>query len=144
MLIDVRTIDCEAILDLRHRVLRAGRPRESARLPGDDLATTVHFAALDGGQIIGCATFLESSLDGRPAWQLRGMASAPDRAGQGVGRNLLDRAMSDLSARAGVRLFWCNARVSALGFYEKMGWTAFGPQFEIEGVGPHFKMRREI
>jgi predicted GNAT family N-acyltransferase len=35
---------------------------------------------------------------------------------------------------------WCNARVSAMGFYRKAGWTVESEEFEIEGVGPHVRM----
>lgn len=137
---DVRRVPAAAVLPLRHRVLRPGRPPESANLPGDDLSDTHHFAAYDAGELIGCATFLSSSLDGEPAWQLRGMATSPERQGQGVGRLLLDRATAELISASGVRLFWCNARTGARPFYERLGWTVISGEFPIEGVGPHFKM----
>src|SRR5689334_18501816 len=71
----------DEVIDLRHRVLRAGLPRDSAIFPGDDAPTTRHFAATRprgaGGraeEIIGVATLVLNEWGGRPAWQLRGMA----------------------------------------------------------------------
>ena len=48
------------------------------------------------------------------------MATAPELQGQGVGTRVLRTAV-DLVASAGGTLIWCNARVSALGFYERAG-----------------------
>lgn len=137
--LEVREVEVEPIIDLRHRVLRAGLPRETAYLQGDDLPTTHHFAVLHAGTVIGCATFLESQRDGEPAWQLRGMATDPARQGQGLGRILLDRATAQLSSR-GPSFYWCNARTSAEGFYERLGWRVVSDVFTIEGVGPHVIM----
>ena len=39
---------------------------------------------------------------------------------------------------------WCNARVSAAGFYGAMGLDAFGDAFEIDLIGPHCVMGRSL
>jgi len=129
----------DVILPLRQLVLRPGKPPETARFPGDELPDTRHYAAFDGDAVVGCATFLASELDGERAWQLRGMATDPGWQGRGAGRALLDVAYAEL-AGTGVRAFWCNARTSAAGFYEKMGWRVISPEWVIEGIGPHVKM----
>jgi predicted GNAT family N-acyltransferase len=139
MSLEVREVGVEPILDLRHRVLRTGLPRQTAHFPGDELLTTRHFAVYEGDQVVGCATFLETQRDGEPAWQLRGMATDPARQGQGVGRVLVEQATAALSAR-GSKSYWCNARTSAVGFYQRIGWETVGPEFQIEGVGPHYIM----
>ena len=41
-------------------------------------------------------------------------------------------------------LAWCNARTSACAYYEKLGFTPRGGEFEIEGIGPHFVMVRAV
>lgn len=139
--ITVKPVPRDDLLDLRNRVLRPGKPRAAAYFPGDDLPRTRHYGALRDGRVVGCASFMWSELDGQPAWQLRAMASDPDCKGQGVGRVLLETALSDVTRDSGVRQFWCNARVSALGFYEKLGWTICSDEFDIPEIGPHFKMR---
>lgn len=140
-MIIVREVPRDDLLDLRHRVLRPGKPRASAYFPGDDEPRTRHFAALLDGRVVGCASFMWSELDGAPAWQLRAMASDPDVKGHGIGRALLESAADTVTESSGVARYWCNARVSALGFYEKLGWVASGDEFDIPEIGPHYKMR---
>ena len=131
----------EAIRPLRHAVLRPDLPAESACFPGDDAAATIHLAARAGGQVIGCASFMPSEFAGAPAWQLRGMATAPGWRGRGVGARLLAHA-DDLLADEPVRLLWCNARVTAIGFYERQGWQVVSEEFDIPTAGPHRRMTR--
>ena len=60
---------------------------------------------------------------GRAApWQLRGMATDPAVRGAGAGRALLADGLTRVAARGG-DLVWCDARVTAAGFYERMGFT---------------------
>ena len=37
---------------------------------------------------------------------------------------------------------WCNARSGVVDFYDKNDYKTSGKEFEIEGVGPHFRMRK--
>ena len=57
-----------------------------------------------------------------------------------------DRACAiDLAtARSPVRLFWCNARVPALRFYQRHGWRIVSDQFDIPTAGPHRKLVKRL
>jgi predicted GNAT family N-acyltransferase len=139
----------EEIVDLRHAVLRAGLPRESAIFPGDNLATTRHFGLFPSGlpcsPAVGCATFHLNAWEAAPAWQLRGMATASSVRGSGMGRLILQQSEEELlSAPEPVKVFWCNARAPAIGFYERMGWKVVSEVFEIPTAGPHVQMLRRI
>ncbi len=137
----LRQVAVAAILPLRHQVLRAGLPLVTASFAGDDLATTVHVAAMDNAAVIGCASWMASEYAGEPAYQLRGMAVAEAWRGQGVGQRLL--AFSDaLLAASPITLRWCNARTVAVPFYERAGWTVVSPAFDIPTAGPHRQMMR--
>jgi GNAT superfamily N-acetyltransferase len=81
---------------------------------------------------------------GKPAWQLRGMATDPDFRGAGVGTRLLAHAEAALAKRSDFRQIWCNARSAAVGFYRKQGWTVVSDEFQIPGVGPHYKMTKTL
>jgi hypothetical protein len=35
---------------------------------------------------------------------------------------------------------WCNARTPAVGFYEKLGFSTIGEEFELPPIGPHYLM----
>jgi len=41
-------------------------------------------------------------------------------------------------------LVWCQARVTARGFYEKPGFAAEGDPFELPRTGRHYVMIKEL
>lgn len=134
---------------LRLRVLYPGRPEHLADYPGDDAPTTHHLVARQGskGPVVGVVTLTPRPLPSepwdhpwpaatpRPDVQLRGMATAPEVRGTGVGLQLVERARADLA-----RPLWCNARVAAIGFYERAGWRVMSEPFDVPGIGPHRRM----
>ncbi|MEO0512429.1 MAG: GNAT family N-acetyltransferase [Planctomycetota bacterium] len=95
----VRRINASAARPLRQAVLRQHQPPEAVVYDCDAVETTVHFGAFSDGRDapVGIVTLLvnprEASWNGRvwrAAWQLRGMATAPDARGLGVGRLLVE------------------------------------------------------
>ncbi|MDX1931285.1 MAG: GNAT family N-acetyltransferase [Capsulimonadales bacterium] len=121
---------------LRARVLRPGRSMDSAVFSGDDDPATLHIGAfLPAGDCIGVVTLMENK-----GTQLRGMAVLPEWQRKGVGATLVQEAQR-MAAERGITSLWCNARVAAAGFYERMGWTIESEEFEVPGVGPHYVMR---
>ena len=141
----VRPVPVDDVIDLRHRVLRVGLPREMARFDGDAEPTTLHLAAFDAaGTVVGCATILHRPYAAAPAWQLRGMAVAPEGQRAGVGGALLGHVDAVVAASAFSRQLWCNARVPAIAFYARHGWRAVGPEFEIAHAGPHRVMEKSL
>jgi len=140
--IQIRRVKLDDIIDLRHRMLRQGLPREAAVFDGDRDENATHVAAFDGPSLVGCATIHLTQWEGKPAWQLRGMAVAESHQKRGVGRQLLRFIESELEAAADDRRLWCNARVPAAPFYEKLGWAVMSDVFEIPTAGPHVRMLR--
>lgn len=159
----VRRVAVDAILGLRHAVLRPGRPPESARFEGDDAADTRHYALSEEGRCVACLSLMRSVHRGRPAWQLRGMAVEGGRQGKGLGSLLLRGMETELEAEGeapggtvggamdeaasdacGGVLLWCNAREAARPFYERNGWRVCSERFAIEGIGPHWRMERVL
>lgn len=138
--------DAAIILALRTRVLRPHfKAGQLAHFEGDELPDTHHFAAWHGEQVVGVLSIFLEPMPGRlgDAWQLRGMAVAPELQGCGVGGRLLEHALTRQAlTRPDISLVWCNARLSALDFYKRHGFEIASPRFEIEGVGPHHRMRR--
>lgn len=133
-------------IPLIHRVLRPHQEwAEAAQIgaaPG-----AVGLAAYLDDRVVGTAILSPEPLPDEPerlgAWRLRGMATAPELRGQGVGTRVLRTAV-DLVASSGGTLIWCNARVSALGFYEHAGFTATGDPWDEPGIGPHVRMSRPV
>ena len=140
----IRAATLPEVIDLRHKVLRAGLPRESAKFTGDDLPTTRHFAAFLASQAVCCATFHCNTWNNQPAWQLRGMATDESFRGQGIGRQLLNFAEAELFRQSPIRMLWCNARAPALRFYQSVGWTIASEIFDIPTAGPHYRMCKPL
>ena len=134
--VSLQEVPLHRILPLRHSVLRAGRPREEALFDGDDAPGTRHFGAFISDECASCLSLIKSSFEGNPAFQLRGMATMPEHAKKGIGRSLLDFAISTVDHIP----VWCNARTESAGFYTKAGWVENGLPFNIEGIGPHVTM----
>jgi GNAT superfamily N-acetyltransferase len=141
----VTAMDC---LALRSLVLRPGLDIKYSIFAGDDLPSTYHFAFLDPqGTPLSVATFMQEPFSVfpnlSPAYRLRGMATDPSHQRQGLGRKVLLRAEHFLRHH-NVKVLWCNARTSAISFYEKMGFMVSGEEFNIEQVGPHKVMYKEF
>jgi len=74
--------------------------------------------------------------------QFRKLAVAPEWQGQGVGSKLVEQA-GIVASEAGAHWLWCDARTSALSFYERLGMQTEGSSFIRKGV-EYVKMRRSL
>jgi predicted GNAT family N-acyltransferase len=142
--ITIEQVDAAATYSLRAQELRQGRPLE---IDGDDAPYAMHLAArIDGGEIVGVVRFHPRDCPWREAeaaWQLRGMATDPRVRGLGAGRALVAEGLSRVS-RLGGDLVWCDARATAVGFYERIGFTAVTEDYDLRPVGPHRGMVIEL
>jgi GNAT superfamily N-acetyltransferase len=77
------------------------------------------------------------------SWRLRGMATSDAARGTGLGRTVLEECFAVVRENGG-RYLWCNARLVAVPFYERLGLEAVGPEFDIPGIGPHYVMWRAV
>ncbi len=143
MSVHIRRARAAELIDLRHAVLRAGFPRDAAIFPGDDAASSIHFAAEDDGVIVGCVTLHLSEWNNARAWQLRGMAVASSHQRRGIGSMLLQEIDTAVS-QSNVRQLWCNGRVPVVAFYESHGWKIVSDVFDIPASGPHVKLVKAI
>ena len=145
--IEIREISARDTHPLRQRVLRPNQPPEAMFYPGDETPGAVHLGAFNAaGQLIGIASL---SIEPPPTggaertFRLRGMAVDPDLQGSGIGSRLVEIGVAR-AASAGLTGIWCNARISAEPFYRRLGFSVVGERFDIEGIGPHVVMRRDL
>jgi GNAT superfamily N-acetyltransferase len=143
-------LSAEQVRPLRTAILRPhfdeGRLCEFAE---DEAADTAHYGLVDQAFVPrAVATFIHSPFPEDPdaeAIQLRGMCVDEAMQRQGLGERLLEGALGQLAVRfPAVELVWCNARLSAADFYERMGFERTGPVFEVEPIGPHIVMWRRL
>lgn len=142
--IHIRPITSLEVRPLRLEVLRAGMVNQTVHFDGDDDPTTIHLGAFDQDQNnVGVSTWMQRPFplaEEHKALQLRGMATAVNVQGQGIGALLLVAGQSH-GREIGAHLIWANARDAALNFYNRHGYITVGEGF-IETVTqlPHHKV----
>jgi GNAT superfamily N-acetyltransferase len=130
--VDLGSPEYVAMLGLREAVLR--RPlglsftaEEVAREVG-----CIHLAGFLGEEVV--ATLLLQPHDAATV-QMRQVAVSPGLQGSGIGARLL-LAAEDAARRRGFRRMVAHARMTALAFYERHGYTPEGEIF-VETTIPH-------
>jgi predicted GNAT family N-acyltransferase len=121
-----------------------------ADLELDDLdGAADHFLAYDGGRAVGAGRLVveDAGFEGTdpalgPVAHLGRLAVRPETRGTGLGVDLV-RAIELRAAQRGLRVVALSAQTHALGFYERLGYTAYGPEFDDAGL-PHRWMRRVL
>ena len=139
-----KQINSDETLELRHLVLRPNKKPEELKYPNDNLS--FHGGAVLNGKIIGIASVYPEPKPGEKSsfhWRLRGMGVLPEFQGKGYGASLLDLCIDFIKSNEG-KLLWCNARFIALGFYLKLGFKIVSDSFEIEDIGVHYIMEKEL
>ena len=142
--IHIRPMTSLEVRPLRFEVLRAGMVNQTVHFDGDDDPTTIHLGAFDQDQNnVGVSTWMQRPFplaEEHKALQLRGMATAVNVQGQGIGALLLVAGQSH-GREIGAHLIWANARDAALNFYNRHGYSTVGEGF-IETVTqlPHHKV----
>jgi predicted GNAT family N-acyltransferase len=128
----------DQVMALRHAVFCAeqGVPEELERDAED--ATALHVVAVDRGRVVATCRLLGAGRTVRLG------RMAVDRAlrRRGVGAALLDAAHA-IAAERGASAVLIHAQTSALGFWERAGYVAEGPEFEEAGIA-HVAMRRAL
>lgn len=149
--LEARRIPPHHTWGLRRKILRPMQDIGEMAWVGDTDETTIHVGGFADGVLAGIATLLKvaypdagsrpglQAAPGGGAYQLRGMATDESARGTGLGKGLLQWCFQQARA-GGATVLWCNARVSAVGFYEKNGMRVVSDEFDIPTVGPHVVM----
>ncbi len=145
MSVTVDEVAAELTYPLRQAVLRPDGG--DVVWAGDEDPATFHLAArTPDGRIAGVVRFSPAGCPWRAAenpWQLRGMATDAGVRGGGAGRALVVAGLAAVAARGG-DLLWCDARVTAAGFYERMGFEVVTEPYDKPGIGPHLGMLVDV
>ncbi len=122
---------------LRTAILRAPLGLSFTQEQLDAEHDYTHLAALLDGRVVGTLLLAPPEPD---YTKLRQMAVSSEMQGMGVGAELMRFAEALLGERGVVRIV-LHARDTAVGFYEKLGYTVFGEPF-MEMTIPHVKMEK--
>lgn len=139
-MIKIKKIVAPVTFPIRLEVLRKNIPLPY-EFNGDFDKDTFHLGAFKDGNLIAVSSFMKASNNHFKGeqYQLRGMATLEEFQGVGAGKLMMQKAFEVLKELK-TNCLWCNARVIAVPFYEKLGMKTFGEQFEIKYVGDHFVM----
>lgn len=99
---------------------------------GDEDAT--HY----GGYINNALVCVASIYINKNSARLRKFATYKTHQGKGIGSTLLQHIINDLKIN-NMAYFWCDARETAIGFYQRFGLEVEGDLFYKSGV-PYYKM----
>lgn len=148
----IRSITADETYSLRQHILRPNHPIEACRFPEDNDRKSAHFGCYVSNKLIGIVSVFnvpesdclnDDVLEDKKSWQVRAMATHESVRGRGYASQLLKSVEEHAQLNSGC-LIWCNARTSAVGFYLKQGYKVSGDEFEIVGVGPHFRLKKQI
>lgn len=138
-MIDHGSEDYKKMVDLRMDILR--RPlglnfnKEDLEREKDDIL----IGAFEEDDLLACCILTKI---GQGICKLRQMAVHPRLQGTGLGVAMMSYA-EQLAKDAGFKKMVMNARKTAKGFYEKLGYEIEGDEF-VEVTLPHFFMQKNI
>ena len=102
----------------------------------DDLdAQAIHLLATVDGRPMGSARLLRLGDTGK----IGRVCVLAQARGTGLGAALIRAALDEFRAMPGIAKVKLGAQTHALGFYERLGFAAFGPEYDDAGI-PHRDM----
>ncbi|MEM6712605.1 MAG: GNAT family N-acetyltransferase [Pseudomonadota bacterium] len=123
----IRSIAAQQTLRFRQKHLWPDMPLEHVKVPGDE--TAHHLGAFDGQKLIGVASFFAHPK----GVQLRKLAVDPMYRKRGLASRMIEEG-ARCAKKDGHAQLWCDARQSALHFYERLGFKIDPDVFEKSGV----------
>lgn len=132
------TEDTKTCYALRHTVF-VQEQGYSAEGEVDELdRASLHLLAKDGALPVATARV---HLEDRTA-KVGRVCVLPSHRGTGLGADMINHAVA-LAAKQGARRVILGAQAHAIGFYTKLAFSAYGPQYDDEGE-PHQMMERRL
>jgi predicted GNAT family N-acyltransferase len=128
-----------SMVGLRYEILRKplGLAFTEEELAKDEKDVLV--GAFEGDKLIGCCILTHIN----PLFlKLRQMGIILSQHGKGVGRSILQFS-EKFAIENGYSHLFMNARISAIGFYEKSGYRIVSDIFEEVGI-PHYRMEKVL
>jgi len=139
---NIKKISADETRDLRQLTLRPHQKSDQLIYNGDYDPETVHFGLFCNEKLSGIASIYNEPMKGegnKYSWRLRGMATTEEVRGKGLGKELMNKCLNHIKSKQ-AKLFWCNARLTAEGFYERFGMKRNGEVFIPEDLGEHVVM----
>ena len=133
----IKQVSLTDVLPIRHTVLWPNDTIESCIVEGDDSA--LHFSTSINREHVCVASIYQ---DGKQRFRLRKFATLEEHQGKGIGTNILTFIIQELGKQGATEL-WCDARDTALPFYQRFGFERRGDRFNKRGIF-YYKMHCDI
>lgn len=131
-MIEIRPINWQQTIPIRHRVLWPNKPKEFCHINGDNAA--LHYGAFIQGDLVCVASIYIADNKAR----LRKFATEAAYQSKGIGTAMLRHIIDSLS-QTKIEVFWCDARESAMSFYQAFGMVRSSERFYKADV-PYFRL----
>lgn len=138
-MIAIKQIKADEVIEIRHRVLKMGQPKEVCFFEGDLDEGTKHFGAFINGELVGVVTMMLKKTNNfkvHPVYRLTGLSVLAEQQDHHIGKKLVHFAEENISRKGSV-MIWCFARDYAVGFYKKNGYKLNVQQVVIPHIGSH-------
>lgn len=99
----------------------------------------IHLLALEDDQPVGTARLLRKEATGK----IGRVCVAKSHRGTGLGAALIRASLERLAKEPSITRAQLGAQTHAIGFYEKLGFRAYGPIYDDAGI-PHRDMERDV
>ncbi|MEO6917388.1 MAG: GNAT family N-acetyltransferase [Chitinophagaceae bacterium] len=138
-IIDHGSKEYEQMLRLRAEILRKPLGLEFSNDELQQEKDEILIGAFEDEKMLGCCMIVRNDDQ---KCRLRQMAVLNNLQGKGIGRALMSFA-ENIARDQGFKKLNMHARKTALGFYERLGYTVVGEEFG-EVTIPHFEMEKSL
>lgn len=137
--IDHGTEEYKQMINLRHELLRKPLNLQFEADELDKEKNDILIGAFEEEKMLGCCLLTRIDKD---CVRLRQMAVQNNLQGKGIGAAMLNFA-ENIARDAGYKKITMHARLTAIGFYKKIGYKTAGSEF-LELSIPHFMMEKKL
>jgi N-acetylglutamate synthase-like GNAT family acetyltransferase len=137
--IDHGTKEYDQMVQLRYEILRKPLKLFFEKEELEKEKEDILIGAYEEDKILGCCMLKKIDAD---TVRLRQMAVANNLQGKGIGASMMNFA-ENVARDAGYKKIRMHARKTAIGFYEKLGYSVIGNEF-LEVSIPHYVMEKRL
>jgi len=137
--IDYGTKEYDQMIKLRYEILRKPLKLDFTEEQLQKEKNDILIGAFEEDKILGCCLLTKEDQN---SVRLRQMAVANNLQGKGIGASMMNYA-ENIARDAGYKKIIMHARKTAIGFYEKLGYTVTGNEFTEVSI-PHYVMEKKL
>ncbi len=145
-MISIAEIDPKKAYFIRHKVLWPHKKINDCRIDIDHHEDAFHVGAYCYEELVSIGSFFKLKNKKLPfdnQYRLRAMATLFNYQKIGAAKALIDFSTEKLRI-LNQDIVWCDARIIAVPFYEKIGFIKIGDPYDIPIIGAHYLMYKTL